>query len=831
MKKRELIKRITSVSLALTMAVSLATGCGKEKKDGDSILDEAAKGSKDYVFKQETFEVQGLDTNGLNGLKIVGDRIYLTSYNEDGFINVYSFNSDGSDLKDVKIAAEPDESFSYIDFDKDGNIYGILGKYNWFDGDMGDASEEAVEEISSENNDDNASDEASKEASDEASKEASDEKKPETVTEEASEEASDVSSEEASEDIDPEEGYAGAGYDEEVNEEYNLVKYDNAGNQVYKVKLGADLEEGDYYSPCGLVYSENYGLIVSSNHDISKFDEQSGFTPVIDVTAQYNGSNFELIRGYNGDIFVSGYTDEGRLLGTIDFDNKTIGNKSQALNGYNYYSFFSGNGYDVYGADDNAIYGYDLKSDKLVKLMDYVDSDLSLTYNLSDVVAVSDTELIAFVPDFDYNLTLSRLTKVPADQVKDRTIITLGSAYIDYHVRQAAAKFNQNNEVYRIKLVDYSTYNTEEDYDAGVKKFNLDVASGNVPDIMAFDLESPIESYINKGLFLDVSSYFNNDPDVGQAEYLDNIVDAFKTGDKMYQVVPYFEVATVICKASLLKGQTTLSMEDYRNLLQAKNVSPSKAFGLILRNDILAFGLAFSGKDYIDWGNKTCNFNSDSFVEFMEFINDFPQEYDENTMYYDDYDAAFRTDNALFDVIGIYGFNSFKREKYGRFGEDVAFVGFPGSKNTSVIYPGVTLCISSQTKYADGAWEFVKYFLSEEFQDSLDYDFPIRTSSYEKMKKASMEPEYYEDEDGNKQEVEEYFYVGDQEVKVPNLSQEDVDQIDNLVKNSHFIMYYNDNINNIISEEGSAYFSGQKSAKEVCDIIQSRLSIYVNENS
>jgi hypothetical protein len=35
----------------------------------------------------------------------------------------------------------------------------------------------------------------------------------------------------------------------------------------------------------------------------------------------------------------------------------------------------------------------------------------------------------------------------------------------------------------------------------------------------------------------------------------------------------------------------------------------------------------------------------------------------------------------------------------------------------------------------------------------------------------------------------------------------------------------------IISEEAEAYFKGQKTVDEVADIIQSRVKIYVSENS
>ena len=38
-------------------------------------------------------------------------------------------------------------------------------------------------------------------------------------------------------------------------------------------------------------------------------------------------------------------------------------------------------------------------------------------------------------------------------------------------------------------------------------------------------------------------------------------------------------------------------------------------------------------------------------------------------------------------------------------------------------------------------------------------------------------------------------------------------------------------IQNIISEEASAFFSGQKTAEEVAEIIQNRVNVYINENS
>ena len=41
----------------------------------------------------------------------------------------------------------------------------------------------------------------------------------------------------------------------------------------------------------------------------------------------------------------------------------------------------------------------------------------------------------------------------------------------------------------------------------------------------------------------------------------------------------------------------------------------------------------------------------------------------------------------------------------------------------------------------------------------------------------------------------------------------------------------NSEVLKIINEEAAAYFSGQKSVDEVASIIQSRIKIYVSENS
>ena len=54
--------------------------------------------------------------------------------------------------------------------------------------------------------------------------------------------------------------------------------------------------------------------------------------------------------------------------------------------------------------------------------------------------------------------------KVPPEQVKDKTIITLGGIYVnDSDLQSMIIKFNKRSDEYRIRIVDYSSLITDGD--------------------------------------------------------------------------------------------------------------------------------------------------------------------------------------------------------------------------------------------------------------------------------------------------------------------------------------------------------------------------------
>ncbi len=841
MKKGRIVgRRITTGLMVAVLAISGLSGCGKGKDNG-SIIDQATSGSKDCVFKTQKLDLGDLAAKDYNRLQLVGERVYATTYADGGKMSVISFNQDGSDVKSYKVAEADNESHSFINFDKDGNMYSVLEIYNYMDDNVElyadpDEADPHPEEDSSD-----ASSKASSEAEDKDADDTSEASEDSSTGEGAAAEQEIRTDDEqlivvddvASVDTDPE---AMAMYMGDEDDHQYLVKYDPEGTELYRICLDEDVDENSYFSVFSMIYTEEYGLLLSSTKGVQRFNEaDSSFKMLLDTTdksSPYADSSISLYNGFDGQIFASLWGQTGIELYTFDAATGKMGEKSSAFDTYDNYIFFGGNGYDLYVSRSDGIYGYDKSKDKLEKLIDYVFSDISVDYSLSSIVALSDQEFIANLPDGDGEYALFRLTKVPADQVKDKTTITIAGSFVDYDIRQRAYKFNQESDDYRIKVVDYTNLTSGDDWSAGATQFNLDIVSGNTPDIMLFSADEPVDSYINKGLFVDLLPFINADPDLKDVKFVDNVFEAFKTGERLYQLVPSYYINTVTTKTSYLKGQEILTLKDCQDLIEAKGVKVSDSFGLASQETILNYALMTAGDKYIDWENKKCHFDDESFIELLEFAKQFPKEItDDMYMEYDD--AALFNGDALFELTYLNNFRSYARMKQGRFGDDISFIGFPNDLgiNCSVIDANYRFAISSQSKYPDVCWDFIRQFLMDDYQSNLLYNFPIRKDYFDKMAEDSLDNPFWLDENGLKVYEKEYSYIGDQQIELKPLTKEEAQFMKDYVQSLTMVYAPNQSVNSIILEEAMAFFNGQKSAKEVTDIIQSRLTIYVNENS
>ena len=68
---------------------------------------------------------------------------------------------------------------------------------------------------------------------------------------------------------------------------------------------------------------------------------------------------------------------------------------------------------------------------------------------------------------------------------------------------------------------DYSEYNTDDDYNAGIQKLNTEMLSGKLPDMIDINTYSmPVEQYAAKGFLTDLYELIDADPELRRESFV-----------------------------------------------------------------------------------------------------------------------------------------------------------------------------------------------------------------------------------------------------------------------------------------------------------------------
>jgi len=418
----------------------------------------------------------------------------------------------------------------------------------------------------------------------------------------------------------------------------------------------------------------------------------------------------------------------------------------------------------------------------------------------------------------------------------DKIPLELGCTYMTNSLMEQVVLFNNTSEKYCITIKNYDEYNTAGNYALGNIQLNKDIISGNMPDILLVDSTLDIHSLANKGVLANIGDLISQDEELADVEYLTNVFKAFSVGDELYTVIPSFGVNTMIARKDMVgdrKDWTMTEFEAYRNTLPGD----IKPFGnILLRDNIMYYMMQFCCSDFIDADTGICSFDSQEFIAFLEFANTFPVELEVD--YWNKYDGdmldrAYRDKKAILLECYIGQFQQLVYDIHGTLGSDAMFVGFPGlSGNSSVISSDSdAFVLSAKSENLEGAWSFVRYYLTEEYQTKmLTESLPVMKKAFEEQARQAMVGDYYVNEETGEKEFFDYTYLmNGEEIKLEPLSQEEVDEICNFIYSIEKRRYDNQDILNIITEEAGSYFDGSKSAQDVAQIIQNRVQIYLDE--
>lgn len=432
-------------------------------------------------------------------------------------------------------------------------------------------------------------------------------------------------------------------------------------------------------------------------------------------------------------------------------------------------------------------------------------------------------------------------SKRPAPELTEdgKKIIKVYALYMDDELNSDVIDFNKKSSEYHAEVTEYG----KEYPDDPITRLNNDIIAGKIPDVIILHPFMPIDSYIAKGFLADLYEIMDNDGAVSRTDYLDSVFKAYETNGRLYELVPSFSVNTLAGKVSLTGSGSGWSVDEFIKFADenyGKNIIGSQYSVSITDAEFFSSVINLCYENFIDRETGKCSFAAEDFIGLMEFTDRFPNEVDREQLYanssnyWTDFYEAYRSGGTLLKVCSIGNFDSIRIMEKSEFTSPAALKGYPGvSGNGAVFKAHAELAVTAKASETKGAWEFLKYFLSDEYQERYAKNdserFPVKVSAFEKAAEESQKMPYYED-GGRKVYEQKTVWNGVTEVNIGINSDEDIRNIIDFINGIENISRYDSQIDNIIGEESAVYFSGKKSARDAAEVIQNRVQNYLNES-
>ena len=603
-----------------------------------------------------------------------------------------------------------------------------------------------------------------------------------------------------------------------VGSDYTVRKLDSTGSEILTVELDISEAMRDFYYING-VSCDSYGnVIIASVMGISVFDQDGN--NLFDLA--FSGHFRRLIPMSDGTTAVP---NMGEMLHTIDFENKTWG-KTISLPS-NAFNIFAGNDdFDIVFNDGEKLYGLNVQTGDVEEVLNFLDNGIipGIINNLlflpdgrimmtnKPILHMSDTKLHVFA------------VKSP-EQLENQEIIELTFAVNrpENDIKSAVMEFNSKSLTHRIVLVDY--YNNNSDWFEVVDKLAMDILTGNAPDIIYVPL-IPYEQWSNRGLFVDLYPYIDADPELQRSDFFESIFKAAEVSGGLYTACPNFAISTIAGVPSVLGEEMGWTWDEFMTVINNNPKASSPiAYGEYEKTTALWSWLQNTIGEYVDWVSGTAHFDRGDFAELLELCKRPAISYGND--YVPIRDRVAKGEHIMHEI-SMYTFMSYHYMRYD-LNEEIVFKGYP-TENGAGHYAragALGVSITSTCKDIDGAWEFVRTFLTEDWQQNRPgnhFMFPTNKNVFNEMLKEAMTPP----------EEEQWVtpYLGEPYLSNAALTQDEADQIVAMINSiSGFVGLMPPVLENIILEGAADYFAGQITIEDAVRIIQNRTSIFIAEQS
>lgn len=397
---------------------------------------------------------------------------------------------------------------------------------------------------------------------------------------------------------------------------------------------------------------------------------------------------------------------------------------------------------------------------------------------VTSIVQCSDNTWLC-ASDFDGNIWSIRREVISEGKQTLHIAAAVGSLELDELVKQ----FNRAHRDC-VAVIDYYPENA---YD----RLCTEMMAGDGPDVLDLTwLSLPL----NSSYLVDLYPYIDADPDVDRDMFVPTVISSLELNGQLTSLPAAFVVLTMTARVADVGERTDWTIEELQNLWEQRTDDIFLMSGWMDRHNYLSWLATLTTGDFIDWENGTARYDSEDFIRQLQFC--------ETLSDYVEYNDEVAEKPCLVEFEDVQNLVRINGVRYN-YKEDFTYIGFPGDGEYGSFFDVNQLhfAISANSDKKDLAWEFIRLALTKKNQEMIcdSWQLPIRMDVMD----ARIE------------------------TVVGNVS--DRQRFRQLIQKPLRFVSSNDTIHQIVTEEGEAYFDGQRTVEEAAERIQNRVTLFLSE--
>lgn len=413
----------------------------------------------------------------------------------------------------------------------------------------------------------------------------------------------------------------------------------------------------------------------------------------------------------------------------------------------------------------------------------------------------------------------------PEGEDVPENVIVVGAIMGNYmNISKPVNAFNMAQSDYQVQVKTYETTDA----------IFLDLVRGKGCDILVMSPQY-LTILADKGGLEDLSSYLDKSEKVNREDLFDAALEVGTAGGRWVGILPDFTVEAILVEKGYTEGGGW-TIEKYLALMDRNPDVP-----LFRCNDPQTVGVQLMFKfhtlteSFVDWEKRTCSFESEEFIQTLEMVKSYAQRFrkaDNNDRTVDIYEMLYQgqIQTASIEIRPGQYFADYQDVSNAFLGSyDLAGdpnpegkVGYSMRGLAEELY-----CMNAASAKKDAAWTFLEYMLSD-YQESLgenyNQGFPVRRDILERKLQEEIGAELTE------KYMRQNPYSKEMVPKRGNFTEEDKERLLYILDHaSPPTVLQGGAFWAILDEELGAFFAGDKTAAKTAEIIQNRVTVYLNE--